>query len=195
MNACPADSGAVQVLRERRERRRMRRERNNPVLARPRNSLLRRRSRCPPRVDNVTHWIRYHELKFCLNARRSMLMCADLLLTITTAPCTERTGCTDNTGNRTDSTRRAGITCTPFHDPFHARGRQRSCQCLRQYRRVVAGTRRGGARAGRCGARASAPAKRLSASGQTLTTTMPDRTPTTLSRFAWSGVICLSRHA
>ena len=34
----------------------------------------------------------------------------DLLLTISTAPCTERTGCTDDTGYRTDSTGRAGST-------------------------------------------------------------------------------------
>ena len=34
----------------------------------------------------------------------------DLLLTISTAPCTERAGCTDATGYRTDSTGRAGST-------------------------------------------------------------------------------------
>jgi hypothetical protein len=43
-----------------------------------------------------------------------------LLLTITTAPCTERAGCTDGTENRTDSTGRAGIPGDPVHDPVHA---------------------------------------------------------------------------
>jgi len=37
----------------------------------------------------------------------------DLLLTISTAPCTECTGCTDATGNRTDSTGRAGSIRRP----------------------------------------------------------------------------------
>jgi hypothetical protein len=50
----------------------------------------------------------------------------DLLLTINTAPCTERTSSSDSTGNRTDSTGSAGIPAAPFHDPFHARRRASS---------------------------------------------------------------------
>jgi hypothetical protein len=46
----------------------------------------------------------------------------DLLLTITTAPRTERTSCTDSTGNRTDSIGGAGIAAVPFHEPFHGQG-------------------------------------------------------------------------
>jgi hypothetical protein len=44
----------------------------------------------------------------------------DLLLTITTASSTARISCTDNTGNRTDSTRDAGIPGDPVHEPVHA---------------------------------------------------------------------------
>jgi hypothetical protein len=40
----------------------------------------------------------------------SAYRCADLLLTISTASCIERTSCTDSTGYGTDSTGRAGIT-------------------------------------------------------------------------------------
>ena len=42
------------------------------------------------------------------------------------APCTERSSCTDDTGNRTDSTGSAGIPAAPFHEPFHARRRASS---------------------------------------------------------------------
>ena len=44
----------------------------------------------------------------------------DLLLTITTAPCTEHTSSTDDTENRTDSSRCTGLSGAAFHDPFHA---------------------------------------------------------------------------
>ena len=50
---------------------------------------------------------------------------ASPLLTITTAPCTERTGSTDATGNRTGSTGStgsAGIPAAPFDEPFHVEG-------------------------------------------------------------------------
>jgi GMC oxidoreductase len=49
-----------------------------------------------------------------------------LLLTITTAPCPERTGCTDATENRTDRTRDTGIPGMPCHGPCHARRRASS---------------------------------------------------------------------
>ena len=42
------------------------------------------------------------------------------------APCTVRASCTNGTRHRTDSTRCAGISRAPFHEPFHADGRQRS---------------------------------------------------------------------
>ena len=118
MNACLADSGPVQVLRERRKRPRMRWERHHPMLARPRDPWLRRRSRCPPRADSVAHWIRYHELRFCLNHERRIFICRPSP-SITTATSTVRISCTDNTGNRTDGTGCTGIPGDPVHGPVH----------------------------------------------------------------------------
>jgi hypothetical protein len=57
--------------------------------------------------------------RYCRNrpALRRSGPTVGLLLTITTAPCTERTGSTDDTGCRTDGTGRAGIPGAPCHAP------------------------------------------------------------------------------
>jgi hypothetical protein len=49
-----------------------------------------------------------------------LIRARSLLLTITTAPCTERTGSTDDRENRTGSTRSAAIPGDPVHKPVHA---------------------------------------------------------------------------
>ena len=86
-------------------------------------SLLRRRSRCPPRVDNLTDWIRYHELRFCPNAQRLHidLQTFSMLLTISTATCTERAGCTDSTEIALTALTTLGLSDAPFHELCHAR--------------------------------------------------------------------------
>jgi hypothetical protein len=76
MDTSLTDGVAVEAVRQPGERRRVGRERIDPVLARPRNALLGRRSCGPPRVDYLAHWIRYHELKFCPNANGKAYGCA-----------------------------------------------------------------------------------------------------------------------
>jgi hypothetical protein len=49
---------------------------------------------------------------------------ADLPFTRSTATCSVRASCTNAPRHRTDSTRCAGLSRAPFHETFHAEGRQ-----------------------------------------------------------------------
>ena len=49
---------------------------------------------------------------------------AGLPFTRSTATCSVRASCTNATRHRTDSTRCAGLSRAPFHETFHAEGRQ-----------------------------------------------------------------------